>query len=95
MFEPLDQLIKRKKGINHGILFSTQVCFEAEGIINKLMPEIKDKFKIVSFKDGRLKVSAIDSIILYQIKMKEGEIKKKLQKKVRIKPFVITYLPQE
>lgn len=95
MFEPLNQLIRKKERTNSGVLFSTQVCFQAEEIIKKLMPEIKDKFKIVSFKDGRLKISASGSITLYQIKMKEEEIKKRLEKKARIKSFVITYLPQE
>ena len=94
MFEPIQKSMGKKERANSGVLFSARVCFEAEEIIQKLSPEVKDRFKIISFKDGRLKLAADDSIILYQIKMQEEEIKKRLQKKVQIKSLIITYLPQ-
>lgn len=94
MFEPLDHLLKKKERIDSGVLFATRVCFEAGEIIKKLLPEDKSRFKIVSFRDGRLKIAVADSIMAQQIKMKEEGIKKRLQKKAKIKSFAITYSPQ-
>ncbi len=94
MFEPIQKSMAKKERTNSGVLFSARVCFEADEMIKELLPQAKDRCKIISFRDGRLKISVSDSIILQQIKMQEEEIKKRLQKKVKIKSFTITYSPQ-
>ena len=94
MFEPIQRSMGKKERGGSGVLFSARVCFEAEELIKKLLPNAKNKFKIISFKDGRLKIGADGSIILHQIKMQEEEIKKGLKEEVKIKSLIITYLPQ-
>ena len=94
MFEPIQKSIKRKEKISANILFPARICFEAEKLINKFLPEAKNKFKIISFKNNRLKIAADDSILLHQIKMQEEEIKKGLEEKVKLKSIIITYLPR-
>lgn len=93
MFEPIQKSMGKKERANSGVLFSARVCFEAEEIIKKLLPEAKNRFKIISFKDGRLKLAAKDSITLYQIKMQEEEIAKEIRKKLSIKKFKIYFSP--
>lgn len=95
MFEPIQRSIRRKEAKSPGVLFSVRVCFETEKIIKKLLPGIKNKFKIISFKDGRLKIAAADSITLHQIKMQEERIKKRLREKIKIKSLKITYSSME
>lgn len=95
MFEPIQKSIKRKERANPGVLFSTQVCFRAGEIIQKLLPEVQNRFKIISFKDGRLKIAVDDSIMLQQIRMREEEIKRRLRKKAKVKSLKITYSPME
>jgi len=93
MFEPIQNLIKNTR-LSPKTLNAAKVCFFAQKIIVKLLPETKGKFRIVSFNQGRLKVAS-SPILAYKIRMQEEEIKNKLQKRAKIEPFVITYLPQE
>lgn len=93
MFEPIQRSMGKKERANSGVLFSARVCFEADKMVKELLPEAKDRFKIVSFKGGRLKIAVADSIMAQQIRMKEGEIKKRLREKIKIKSLKITYSP--
>lgn len=95
MFEPIEWLIKKNQLANPSLLLAPQICHEAEEIIEKLIPKSKDKFKIISFRDSRLKISCADSILAHKIRMSEAKIVKRLQKKIKIKPFRIVYTPQE
>lgn len=95
MFEPIEGLIKKNQLQNPSLLLAPQVCHEAEEIIEKLIPEAENKFKVISFRDSRLKVSCADSMLAHKIRMSEAKIVKRVLKKIKIKPFRIIYTPQE
>lgn len=94
MFEPINGLLKRKRLISPGILLSTQVCYQAYEEIKDIVPNSKEKVKIISFKDNRLKIASDDPIILHKIKMNEDKIKKNIIKKININKFTISYSPK-
>lgn len=91
MFEPLNRLIKNKKWQKSELLFCAQVCFVAEEAIKKTLPKLKGKFKVISFKNQRLKVAAGDPIAAFQIRMEEEKILALIYKKIKIRPLKITY----
>lgn len=94
MFDSIDNLLKKNQRANPNLLLSPQVCYLAGKIIKKILPETKNKIKIVSFKHTKLKIAADDSMLLHKIKMHEEEIINKTQEKIKIKRFRIIYIPK-
>ncbi|MCX6811279.1 MAG: hypothetical protein NT039_01100 [Candidatus Berkelbacteria bacterium] len=95
MFEPINRVIKKNQLANPSLLLTPQICYLADTIVKELIPEAKEKIRIVSFKDSRLKISSDDPTLLHKIKMNEEEIVKRVQKRIKIKTFRIIYLPKE
>jgi hypothetical protein len=94
MFEPINKILKQSQLANPSLLLTPEVCFLVKTAILELVPESKEKINIISFKDSRLKLSSENPMLLYKIKMHEGEIVKRVQQKIKIKPFRIIYLPE-
>jgi hypothetical protein len=95
MFEPINKLLRRNQLANPSFLLSPEICYLVKTAILELIPESKDKINIISFKDSRLKLSSENPILFHKIKMREEEIVKRVQLKIKIKPFRIIYLPSD
>jgi len=95
MFEPIKRLIKYNQAQSPNLFLSPQICYLAGEEIKKLVPQATDKFKVISYKDSRLKIASNDPMILHQIKMNEEKIIKLVQKKTGIKKFRLVCSPQE